>query len=80
MNRPAVRSLVAKSRRAAPQDQAGLLDSKGEQRSAAIFIARIEEEQQIIQANCRPIELFEAKIRDRIKEVGREGKTEQQQS
>jgi hypothetical protein len=42
-----------------------------------ILVARIEEEQQLVvpaarlrlQANRRLIELFEAKIRDRIKEV-----------
>jgi restriction endonuclease S subunit len=33
------------------------------------IVARIEEEQQLVQANRRLIELFEAKIRDRIKEV-----------
>ena len=33
------------------------------------IVARIEEEQQLVQANRRLIELFEAKIRDRIREV-----------
>jgi type I restriction enzyme M protein len=33
------------------------------------IVARIEEEQQLVQANRRLIELFEAKIRERIKEV-----------
>jgi type I restriction enzyme M protein len=33
------------------------------------IVARIEEEQQLVQANRRLIELFEAKIRDRIKRV-----------
>jgi type I restriction enzyme M protein len=33
------------------------------------IVAQIEEEQQLVQANRRLIELFEAKIRDRIKEV-----------
>jgi len=45
--------------------------------TTTVFVARIEEEQQLVvpvarlrlQANRRPIELFEAIIRDRIKEV-----------
>ena len=41
----------------------------GEERDNTIFVARIEEEQQLVQADRRLIELFEAKIRDGIKEV-----------
>lgn len=37
--------------------------------TATVSVTRIEEEQHLVQANRRLIELFEAKIRDRIKEV-----------
>jgi type I restriction enzyme M protein len=37
--------------------------------NSVVFVTRIEKEQQLVRANRRLIELFEAKIRDRINEV-----------